>query len=609
MDRTLSLTLFIFLLSYLGYGQLGQVQHLPEVILTDASLIHFSKGYKVEKIPDSLVEKTSLSLTETLRRNSAIYFKENGLGMVSSPSFRGTNAAQTAVIWNGININSVFTGQTDFNTISPQGNNDISIRSGGGAVQYGSGAVGGSVHLQNTFSFNEENQMQLGILGGSFGTTGGNFSITRTWEDHYLNVGVDFVASENDYEYVGKNKKNEHGEFLRFQAYVNEARRLKHGMASWNSEYSYNNRNFSGSLNTVGRDAYHDINTRNLWRVQQQHGLFNTTVKFAHLFEQFRYFPDSHKPLYSQGSAHTFLGGIQSEVFLMKKFRLQAKMEYSVVDAQGENIGEHNRKTFSSVLMLNHKISRNFGYGISLRKDFEEQFDDPLLFAVDARWSISPEYALRLNASKNYRVPTFNDLYWYAGGNVLLKPETSYQVEVGQELNIKNLTLDLAAFYIFSDNLIKWIPASGSLWKPSNISQTENRGMEAMAKYVLPLGKKEQVEVSALYSFTQAEDSSTHYQLIYVPLHKGNAVFTYRDNKLSVFGEIVYTGRVYTATDNSESVSAHTVFNLGAEFGFLDNPKITAGGKIGNLFNRYYENVAYRPMPSRNIQLFLHFNI
>jgi iron complex outermembrane receptor protein len=48
---------------------------------------------------------------------------ENGLGMVSSPSFRGPHCK--AVIWNGININSQLLGQTDFNTITTQDFNSI----------------------------------------------------------------------------------------------------------------------------------------------------------------------------------------------------------------------------------------------------------------------------------------------------------------------------------------------------------------------------------------------------------------------------------------------------------------------------------------------------
>ena len=83
-------------------------------------------------------------------------FKENGLGMVSSPSFRGTTAQQTAVIWNGININSQLNGQTDFNTITTRDYTSITVRSGGGSSIYGSSAIGGSIHLNNELTFKNQ---------------------------------------------------------------------------------------------------------------------------------------------------------------------------------------------------------------------------------------------------------------------------------------------------------------------------------------------------------------------------------------------------------------------------------------------------------------------
>lgn len=607
--RGLHILLFVFLCQAVAFAQLDAIQKLPEVVLADSQFTLFSKGFKLERLADSVVKRSPASLTDVLRYNSSIYFKENGSGMVSSPSFRGTNAAQTAVIWNGININSVFTGQTDFNIISPFNYDEISIRSGGGGVQYGSGAVGGSVHLNNNFSFDEADRTEVGMRYGSFSTLGGNASTTKTWGDHYLNVGVDFISSENDYDYIGKNQKNSHGEYLRFTAKVNEARRLERGVATWNSEYSYNDRNFSGSLNTIGRDGYKDVNTRNLLQIRQKYGRFNTTARVAHLFEQFRYYPDSEGVHFSEGRANTLIGGLESQTIVSKGIRMKAKMEYTLIDAKGDNTGNNDRRTLSAVLLMNHKLSKSFSYGINFRKDFSNDFENPLLFSADAKWMLSETYALRLNGSKNYRVPTFNDLYWYAGGNYELKPETSYQVELGQEFHFGHLNFDLAAYYISSEDLIKWVPGNGSLWRPSNISQAQNFGLEAKATYGISFNEHQKINIQVLYSYTNAEDKEKKKQLIYVPYHSGNVLLNYGFKNLTAYLQGIYTGTAFTTTDNSDQVEASTVFNLGAEYSFSTNPNITVGGRVKNMFNTYYENVAYRPMPSRNFQIFLNFNI
>ncbi|MDN3723748.1 TonB-dependent receptor [Aequorivita sp. SDUM287046] len=599
----------VFLCTASAFAQLDSIQQLPEVVLTDSKLIHFSKGYKVEKIADSIIERNALSLTEILRYNSSIYFKENGFGMVSSPSFRGTNAAQTAVIWNGININSVFTGQTDFSTVSPLNYSEISIRSGGGGVQYGSGAVGGSVHLNNGFTFQKIDTTHIGIRYGSFSTFGGNMSTTQTWGDHYLNVGVDFISSENDYSYVNKNKKNNHGQFLRFTAKVNEARRMKHGVATWNSEYSYNDRNFSGSLNTIGKDAYQDINTRNLWQLQQKIGRMDLKGSFAHLFEKYTYFPNSQKPHGTGGNAHTFMGGMQAEVLFAENIRINGKAEYTFVEAEGDNVGSNTRKTLAAVLLLNHKLSGKFTYGINFRKEFLNDFDNPFLFSADAKYKVTTNYALRMNGSKNYRVPTFNDLFWNAGGNKELQPETSYQVEVGQEFMFRKVRADVAAYYISSENLIKWVPGNGGVWQPENISNTRNYGIEAQLGYSLRLNPAHLLDFSANYSYTKAEDLETEKQLIYVPFHKIMGTLDYNFNRFSFYFQGLFNGEAFTTTDNSDIVASYSVFNLGAQYTLPANANVTFGGRLKNVFNVYYESVSYRPMPSRNFEIFLNFNI
>src|SRR5690606_22059031 len=91
---------------------------LNEVNLSDSHLLRFTETQTKTMLSDSVLQRNPASAVSLLNFNSLLYLKENGAGMVGSPSFRGTTASQTAIIWNGININSQFLGQTDFNTIN-----------------------------------------------------------------------------------------------------------------------------------------------------------------------------------------------------------------------------------------------------------------------------------------------------------------------------------------------------------------------------------------------------------------------------------------------------------------------------------------------------------
>ena len=81
-----------------GQTKVDSVQTLETVVLSDVKLQQNNYGFKTITLKDSVLQNDSKSFTDLLRFNSHIYFKENGYGMVSSPSFRGTNASQTAVI-------------------------------------------------------------------------------------------------------------------------------------------------------------------------------------------------------------------------------------------------------------------------------------------------------------------------------------------------------------------------------------------------------------------------------------------------------------------------------------------------------------------------------
>lgn len=130
--------LVAFFYASIVFCQNDSIVKLKEVVLIDTKLKAFSLTHSIVKLSDSVIQRNPTSLTELLRNNTTIYFKEYGKGMTSSASFRGTTSQQTAVLWNGININSQFNGQTDFNTINSFDFNSIAVRAGGGSVAYGS---------------------------------------------------------------------------------------------------------------------------------------------------------------------------------------------------------------------------------------------------------------------------------------------------------------------------------------------------------------------------------------------------------------------------------------------------------------------------------------
>ncbi|WP_298345219.1 TonB-dependent receptor [uncultured Algibacter sp.] len=599
--------IFILLLFSTGFcnlaqAQLDAIQKLDEVVLSDTKLVQYTTGIKVEKLKDSIINKNPVSLTGLLAFNSNLYFKENGFGMVSSPSFRGTNASQTAVIWNGININSQLNGQTDFNTINTTNFDAIDIRSGGGSVQYGSGAIGGSIHLNNNLEFTSHFDTQLRLAYGSFDTRMTNISSSYGNSKFTVNAGIAYIDSDNDYKYLGTDSVNENGAFnnvnfnLNLGYFISEKDVLKLYHQSYNGE-----REFSGTLVAPSNSKYEDENYRTMLEWTRISGAFSSKLKAVHLNERFKYFENKANNLFSFGKVNTWLFNHNLNYRVSNTLQFRSILEFSRFDGGGSSFGDPRRNAFSATMLMNHKPTTRFEYNLNLRRDVTSDFENPFLFSVDGAYRVSNTYAIQFNASKNFRIPTFNDLYWQPGGNLDLNPEQSYQLDLGHTLDFKAFNFKLNTYYIATEDLIQWRPDNSGDWMPINVAKSQSYGaeIEAFSKIKLKLNH---LSFSGRYSYTVSENIETKKQLIYVPFHKGNVSIAYNHAVFSMFYQHQFNGEVLIIGDR---LSGYNVGNIG--FGCLINKNgkvhYDINLRVNNFRDREYQNVALRPMPNRNYQI------
>ena len=198
--RKILFSLFVLMCQFIS-AQNDSINKLKEVIVSDRTLYSGNKSQSIQVLNDSVINKNKTSLSSLLNYNSVLYFKEYGRGMLSTVSFRGTTASQTAVIWNGINVNSQLNGSADFNTFTAPDFNTISIKAGGGSVSYGSGAIGGTIHLNNNLVFKDKFENELRLDYGSFNTIGVNYKMNLSNKKWSTQVGFSRNSSDNDYVY------------------------------------------------------------------------------------------------------------------------------------------------------------------------------------------------------------------------------------------------------------------------------------------------------------------------------------------------------------------------------------------------------------------------
>lgn len=583
---------------------------LDEIIITDLVSKNFQKSQNQLVLSDSIIREHQGNLTQLLQFKTPIFFKENGYGMVSSPSFRGTTAQQTAVLWNGIPVNSFLLGQTDFNSMVLKSYDAIQVTAGGSGVLQGSGAIGGAIALENYLVFKNRNQAEISIGYGSFSTynASGRWQInTKKWS---VDFSVNHLNSANDFDQPKKGWKNKNGAF-----YSNTLGTTLGYKLNENHTFSYygstfiDERNFAlVSINQLPT-KYQNTTFRNMLRWQYVKNQFESNLRLAHFYEEYKYFDRIPNLDYKQGKVSSVFAKWEGTYKINNTNKLASVVSFTKSEGNGHDSGISgaSRANVEASILYANQLSEKLHVEAGAKIDYSTDYQTPFLYSAGLVYQPFYFYTVKARTSKNYRIPTFNDLYWQPGGNLNLKPEQSFQYEINQELKFKKLQLTAALYYNEIENLIQWIPTSSGYWGAQNTARNTIFGAEFNTSYSVNI-KKHDLQFSGLYAYTHSKNPDTNTYQIYVPLHKATAGVNYMyHKKMGVGVDALIMGEVYTRTDNATAynLDSYTLLNAGAwyEFGKKTTYKISLSGK--NLTNKMYQTVIERWLPgiNYNIQL------
>ena len=600
-----SLFLLIFALSF---SQSDPINKLDEIVLKGSFSPVLNSGYSVQIISDSILTNNYQSLGNLLQNQVNAYLKQNGNGMVSSISLRGTNSSQTGVYWNGIAINSSLNGQTDFNSIAVNSFDEVEIRKGGGSVLLGSGAIGGAINLSDKIVFQNKKEAHIISGLGSYQTYTIQASGLISTDNLFAKVSLGGSRSENDYPYVNSDLFNENGEYKNyningvFAFKINDKNRL-----GFYTSIFDNDRNTSRTITAASNAKLLNFDSRYLLDWKYLGNRYTSSLKLAYLNESFTYFFDKDLSNTSKSRSSSWVAKYDFTYFLNNEILFNSGIEFENAKADGDNISNVEQNDLTAYVLFHHQPISSFRYNLSIRKGISSIYDIPFVYSFDGRYDISKKFTLKAAFSSNYRLPTFNDLYWDPGGNSDLRSEKSNSAEIGFDFVHQFLNLNITSFYIKNDDLIQWQPVSGTIWQPVNIQNVTNYGIElsawAQKKYEHHL-----FLLKVQYDYTMSKDDNLNKQIIYVPNHKGNFIFNYQLKKWNFSYNLQYTGEVFTTTSNTQTLNAYWLSNIDISKSFFKN-RLQLAFKINNLLDENYQSVAYRPMPNRNYMLNINLKI
>lgn len=593
--------------------------YLKEVKVYGLPLSRYTPGGKIQHLSG---KDRSTTLTDLLGTESPLYFKTYGNGQLGTVAFRGTSASHTAVLWNGINVNSPTLGQTDFSLWPSFLLEEVSLQYGAGSALYGTDALGGIVLLNQSLpQFKKEKKILFRQEAGSFGHW--LSGIQAVYGNNYVEfrTKVFYRSLKNDFPYTSPKvgfRKTQHDASVESYGLDQQLHWKISARQTLSAEgmYTYNFREIQQPVtNNDPGEVIKDRNTRfsiSYTDDFRKGGSLFVTTGFIR-----------NDQLYNRNStthSDQLTALIQYDQDIGKRSSVRVGSNWTKYFAKSNGFaGRLTEDRYDVFLSFRHRVRNWWLTSLNLREAlYAEQFapfapswGNEFTTVDKEEWKV----LLKTQLARAYRVPTLNDRYWVPGGNLELKSETGINAEVGAEVRFRKrkheASFELNHHRLWVDQWIIWLPNLNGLWTPSNLSTVHVRGIEASLKetftndhFILKMGLSYAYTRSInQYGLNETDLTTVNKQLPYVPIHSGNG-FAKIEKKLWSLDVLTnYTGLRYTTLDNEDYQGLKAYALLGASAGkrfVFSHSEMSLRLTANNLFNTYYENIENRAMPGRN---------
>lgn len=596
---------------------------LKEVEITGIQTKQFIAGKKIQQ-SDSLTKQnfSNSNLAELLAVNSPVFIKNYGPGNLSTSCFRGGNASQTAVLWNGFNIQNSMLGQNDFSQLPNFIFDDISIEYGGSAAVWGSGAMGGSIHLNNKPKFNKGIYTSVNVGMGSYTTRKLNSAIHYSTKKFSSTTKVYLNRSKNNFDYFDTIiKQQKHSDFI-IQGFLQELcfLFLKNNKITVRAWQNVSERNFPpvfGNIKSSASQFDKNLKLSADWIYEGTR--LKPAIRIAY-FDDILNYTDSAAKLFSESKLNTIICEGDINYFINPHHKVYIGANYTNYKVSTVNYLNPSQSMSKEAVLLGYSfnyLEQKLNFDLNLRQEFSGSYDIPLTGGAGLSYQILKQLKLKVNAAKVYRLPTLNDLYWSPGGNSKLKPEEGYTYEGSFELKIPihNFLLESEMTYFNKNinNWIQWVPGPNSIPTPINLMKVYSRGTETSNnlffnyhKLKCRIGFNSAYVLSTSIQSNLENDASVNKQLIYTPRYNygGNFSFTYSKFNISYYHN--YTGYRFTSSDNTSWLKPYEYANLKIAYGYsFGRVGFNTAFHINNLYNASYMVISQRPMPLRNYEISL----
>ncbi len=626
-------------LSPVLFAQPDSARQLQEVIVEQTRLTTYrawAYTWQADSAHRTLMGATSVA--DLLRRAGVGQLRFYGPGGLATAALRGSGSNHSASLWNGVPLASPLNGQLDLSLIPTTFFDEATVEAGGAASVYGSGSIGGTIHLNNHARFREgwawQGQMAAGSFGNFFQDAGFRWSGNR----FQFSTKVFYQQAANDFPFVNntvfpaRRQTREHNAFRTYgwlhQAHWQLRPRQLLSFKWWSQQSRYE----VPHPVTVPRPAQaierNGVNRLLLsWHLERD--TWNIFAQSALLHHQLL-FQDPATATDAYSLARSWINQWEVNHRLGHSVSATGGMNYTLEQGQAREIQLNpQRHRIAAFYALKWALGKQWQANGSARAEWVNGAPMPPAPAINLVWSPTRVWQITASATRNYRIPTFNDLYWFgtgAQGNPNLQAEQSMSYElVAKGVFVQNQEQVLQGqASVFSNqvaNWILWTPTEQNLWSPENVKRVWARGVEVQALWRHRASKRWSWQAQSQYRLSYATNVELYEnrnpnelgkQLPFTPQHEASTEWrlNYKASGIQIIH--VVTGRQFTDGDNSLffALPWYHLTHVWLTHSFAGAAaRWRATAEVNNLFNVDYLARPGFPMPGRHYRLTIQFHL
>lgn len=635
---------------------------LPDVVITE----RYSDREIRSTVPVQILSQDqipylhSLQLSDAVKHFSGVTIKDyGGIGGLKTISVRSLGAHHTAVLYNGISINDVQTGQIDIGRFSLENVELVSLYTGQNdqifmpASAFSSAS---SLVIQNVRPrFNKEKRIngKTSVKTGSFGLFNPSLHTNiRLTDKLAISTGGEWMKSHGEYPYLLRygnegdstsmeKRTNTDVDNLRLEgaifadlsnatkselrAYYYQSKRGLPGATIFYNTQNYSRQRLWDRTFFVQGNIEHTFSSK--WIVQGNAKYNRGYLRYldpAYLGAGGKY-----EDIFNQHETYGALS-VLYRAFERLSFSASSDLSSATMHAERNTFATPTRLTSRSVIAAKWVGEQIMGTANLLyTQTFESvRNGEPAnnRSKVSPYLSISvkpfPETDLRVRAfyKNSFRLPTFNDLYYPAVGTRDLLPEDTDQLNIGityaalpGNSSDSRLTVTLDAYRNQVRNKIVAFP-TGNLhqWAMINVGKVTITGMDFSTQGTIALSQGIRLLAAANYTYQSALDktnpnrSTFNHQIAYTPRHSGSGRVALRLLWIDMAYTLLWSGDRYYNGYNSDEyrMKGYSDHALSVSKDFP-----TRFGNIHlqlealNLLDKNYQIVRNYPMPGRSFRI------